>query len=233
MRVILVHGTMDRGSSFAKVRPHLADIDVITYDRRGYGHERANPPSEFADHIDDLIALLAGERAAVVGHSIGGDLALAAAAREPDLVTAVGVWEPPLAWMPWWPNDSVGTRAISRALTAAEAAELFIRGVAGDDVWERLPEATRTARRAEGAAMLLDVTGIRSVAPFDCEAVRVPVVAGRGGDSKPYHRRSAEWIAENVRDAELFDIAGARHGAHTSHPQEFAAFVRRVVARSR
>ncbi len=39
-RVILVHGTMDRASSFARLLPHLTDLDVVTYDRRGYGRAR-------------------------------------------------------------------------------------------------------------------------------------------------------------------------------------------------
>jgi pimeloyl-ACP methyl ester carboxylesterase len=62
--------------------------------------------------------------------------------------------------------------------------------------------------------------------------VKVPVLAGRGGDSKPYHRRAAEWLVEHVDGAELFEIAGARHTAHTSHPAEFAGFVRSTVERA-
>ncbi len=116
-------------------------------------------------------------------------------------------------------------------VSSGEAAELFMRGVVGDDIWERLPEPTKAARRDEGAAMLLDVGALLAGSPFDPAAVRAPVVAGRGSASKPYHRRSAEWLAENVADTELFEIAGARHGAHTSHPAEFAAFVRRTTER--
>ncbi|MBA3654686.1 MAG: alpha/beta hydrolase [Actinobacteria bacterium] len=230
-RVLLVHGTMDRAASFAKAVGHLAGLEIITYDRRGYGSAAHEHATSLADHVDDLVARLANEPAAVVGHSIGGDFALAAATRRPDLVTAVGAWEPPLAWLPWWPQESAGTRATSEGLDPGDAAELFMRGVVGDDIWERLPEGTRRTRRKEGAAMLVDVGGIRSGPPFDPAAVQAPVVVGRGGDSKPYHRRSAEWVCAHVGDAELFDIPGARHGAHVSHPGDFARFVRRVVER--
>ncbi|HZN14894.1 MAG TPA: alpha/beta hydrolase [Acidimicrobiales bacterium] len=232
-RVVLVHGTMDRASSFAKVVGHLRDLDVITYDRRGYGNQRHRPPVALEDHIDELLSYIGDEPAVVVGHSIGGDFALAAACRRPDLVRAIGAWEAPLAWLPWWPEQSAGTRAVAPGLDPGAAAELFMRGVAGDETWERLPAATQAMRRQEGTAMLIDVRGIRAAAPFDAALVKAPVVTGRGGASKPYHRRSAEWLVDNVADAELFDIAGASHGAHASHPQEFAAFVRRVVARAR
>ena len=233
MRVVLVHGTMDRAASFAKVLPHLRDCDVVTYDRRGYGHARAEPPTSLDDHVDDLEERLDGLPSVIIGHSIGADIALAVAARQPELVTAVGAWEAPLAWLPWWPDDSAGSRAAADGVEAGVAAEIFMRGVVGDDVWDRLPEATKQARRDEGVAMLVDIAGIRDDAPFDAARVTVPVVAGRGGDSKPYHRRSAEWLVGQLSNAELFEIPGARHGAHASHPAEFAAFVRRTIERAR
>ena len=232
VRVVLVHGTMDRASSFAKLLPHLRDLDVTTYDRRGYGRARDNKPTSLEDHIEDLERHLDGGRAVIVGHSLGGDLALAVATRRPHDVAAVGAWEAPLAWMPWWPDESAGTRAVSEGLAPGAAAEVFMRGVVSDELWERLPESTKQERREEGVAMIVDVAGIRDAAPFDPAEVRVPVVAGCGGDSKPYHRRSSEWLVEHISGAELFEIPGARHGAHASHPVEFAAFVRKAVERS-
>jgi pimeloyl-ACP methyl ester carboxylesterase len=231
-RVILIHGTMDRASGFAKVLTHLGAVDVVTYDRRGYGHARDRQPASLDDHVVDLLDQLGEERAVLVGHSLGGDLALAAAARRPDLVQAVGAWEAPLPWLPWWPEQSAGIQAVTRGLAPADAAELFMRGVVGDEIWEALPEPTKAARRAEGPAMLVDVQAVRARPPFDATAVEAPVLAGRGGRSKSYHRRSAEWLVDNLRDAELFEIAGATHGAHKSHPADFAAFVLGTVARA-
>jgi pimeloyl-ACP methyl ester carboxylesterase len=220
---------MDRATSFNKCAAHLRDLEVVAYDRRGYGRNWQRPAATLDDHVDDVIAYLDDRPAVVVGHSIGGDYALAAATRRRDLVRAVGAWEAPLAWLPWWPEDSAGTQAVTRDVTPEEAGELFMRGVVGDDVWDELPAATKEARRREGRAMLVDVNGIRAGAPYDVAAVKVPVVAGQGGASKPYHRRAAEWLVEHVEHGELFEIAGARHGAHASHPAEFAAFVRRCV----
>jgi pimeloyl-ACP methyl ester carboxylesterase len=223
---------MDRASSFARLLPHLGDFDVLTYDRRGYGRASSHTPTSLQDHVDDLVDRIGDAPAVVVGHSLGGDLALAAATRRPDLVRAVGAWEAPLPWLPWWPAESAGTRAVNAGLPPGDAAEVFMRGVVGDDVWERLPEATRTARRDEGPAMIVDVGGLLAGPPFDPGAVKAPVLTGRGGASKPYHRRSAEWLLENVVDAQLHEIAGAGHGAHASHPTEFADFIRRAAQRA-
>src|SRR5579864_1698963 len=103
--VVLVHGAPDRGRSFYAVARHLGDLRVLVYDRRGYGAslQVAPPATSLADHARDLIGLLAGRRATIVGHSFGGNVALLAAALEPSLVTSLGLWEPPLPWFDWWP----------------------------------------------------------------------------------------------------------------------------------
>ncbi len=50
-----------------------------------------------------------------------------------------------------------------------------------------------------------------------------PAVFGRGSESVPHHRASADWLVAHVPDAELIEIDGAAHGAHLTHPDAFAA----------
>ena len=50
------------------------------------------------------MAVIDGRPAVVFGHSFGGDIALAAAERHPQLVRAVGTYEAPMSWEPWWPD---------------------------------------------------------------------------------------------------------------------------------
>ena len=59
--------------------------------------------------VADLVDVLAGRPAVVFGHSYGGNVALAAADRHPDLVRAVGVYETPLSWLDWWPGTTAGS----------------------------------------------------------------------------------------------------------------------------
>jgi pimeloyl-ACP methyl ester carboxylesterase len=233
--VVLVHGTMDRGTSFRLVVRRLPDLHVTTYDRRGYARSRdASPPRHSLEHQADDLLEIVGERTAVlVGHSLGGDVAILAALRRPDLVAAVGAYEPPMPWLPWWPRGSAGGDAARRGEGGDPegAAEWFIRRVVGDAAWEQLPERTRVARRAEGAALMADLAAIQHDAPFDPVALPMPLVVGRGERSLPHHSQSAMALADAVAGAELFEISGAAHGAHVSHPEEFAAFVRRTVER--
>jgi pimeloyl-ACP methyl ester carboxylesterase len=235
--VVLVHGSMDRGSSFTKVIRDLNDAHIIAYDRRGYARsgQAGTPPSTLAGQVDDLLELLDGRRAVLAGHSFGGDIALAAAIRAPSQVISVVAYEPPMPWLPSWPSDSAGNAALAAAETDSPgaAAEAFLRRLVGDAAWERQPPGTRAARRAEGPALLADMACMRppSGAPLDLSAVPVPVVLGRGTQSRSHHRLNCEQLPTLIPDAELFDVEGAGHGCHFSHPAAFADLVRDAVRR--
>ncbi|POX47019.1 alpha/beta fold hydrolase [Streptomyces sp. Ru72] len=85
--VVLVHGwTCSTAFWAAQIRDLAADHRVIAYDQRGHGRSPASPTCSTKALADDLEAVLAatlapGERAVVVGHSMGGMTVLATAAR--------------------------------------------------------------------------------------------------------------------------------------------------------
>jgi pimeloyl-ACP methyl ester carboxylesterase len=233
-RVVLVHGSMDRAASFLKAVRRLPDLEVIRYDRRGYGRSiAAGTAPTIDDQVADLVAVLEGSPAAVVGHSLGGVIALATAERYPELVPSVGAFEAPMSWADWWPALSAGGTAVetSRRSSPEDAAEQFMRRMLGDERWERLPNRTRAERRAEGPALLAELGSIRGAPPYDPQRLSVPVVAGCGTESKPYHQQAARQLAELAPRGELVVIEGSGHAAQSSHPEAFAALVRRVVER--
>lgn len=231
--VVLVHGSMDRAAGFAKVVRRLHDCRVITYDRRGYGHSRVrdeDPARLSMDaHARDLLDVIDNRPVTVVGHSLGGVLALMAAARRPDLVRSVAVYEPPLSWMDWWPPATAGGDAAAVPDPSA-AAERFLRRMLGDDRWEGLPERTRVDRRAEGLALVTELRDVRVAAPFEWSEVRAPALSGCGERSAPHHIESGRRVSERL-GCPLVVIADAGHGAPASHPEEFAALVAATVAR--
>lgn len=235
-RVVLVHGAMDRGASFIKATRRLPQLEVVRYDRRGYGRSIDVPVARDLDvQVRDLHAVVGATPSIVIGHSLGGVLALMLAAQHPDVVLAVGAYEAPMPWMPWWPNGSAGGDAVrTREHDGDEAAaERFMRRIIGDEKWERLPSGTRRARRAEGAALMADLLGMRSgTAPYRFEDLQLPVVAGRSTTSDAHHRRAADTLAAEVEGAALFVIEGADHGAHFGDPAAFADFISTTVARA-
>ena len=236
--VVLVHGALDRSAAFGRVVQRLPDLHVVVYDRRGYARSaraEVDPAGRvtLADHAADLLAILDGRPATVVGHSYGGAVAMLAADREPLTITGLGIFEAPVPWMPWWPTESaesVGAELLASGSDDQAIAELFVRRQLGDQAWDEMPEPTQAERRAEGGALLADLMSLRAADPlFDPAKIASPMIIGRGSDTSGYQHLAAARLAESV-GAPLVDIEGGGHGAHVTHPHEFANFVRRAVA---
>lgn len=227
--IVMVHGAMDRATSFTRLMARLEDWTILTYDRRGYARSsHLGPPEGFADQVHDLLGVLGGRPAVAFGHSLGGDIVLATEARHPGSLSAAVVWEPPQPWMPFWPPDST-TRGAGSDLDPEDRAEWFMRRMVGDRIWERLPGATRRQRRAEGHTLQAELASLAGEPVFDPARVRIPVLVGRGGRSRAHQRRGARELAFSLPNADLVEIAEADHGAHLSHPSEVAALIRQVA----
>jgi pimeloyl-ACP methyl ester carboxylesterase len=227
-RVVIVHGAMDRSASFGRVARQLGHLELVRYDRRGYGRSVGLGPAPLARHIDDLEAVLDDRPAVVFGHSIGGVIALAVAQRRPDLVGAVLAYESPTPWAPWWPP-----RRSTADRDPADEAEDFMRRTIGDRIWERLPARTRADRRAEGPALLADLAALHDPAPYDPVAITVPVLAAAGAETTWWHRRATAELAEALPLGRHVVVAGAGHAVHLSHPTATAHLIDRAVAAAR
>jgi pimeloyl-ACP methyl ester carboxylesterase len=210
----------------------LEEWAVVSYDRRGYqGSRRAGVAAHFETHVDDLLAVAAAYRGVgpvtAVGHSVGGTVVLAAAARTPGLFASIGVYEPSMPWLGFHPDES----ATPDGLDPQAAAEWFFGRLVGAAAWERMGEEARQDRRADGPALVGDLAGIREGVLFDAADVRVPLVVATGGEASfPHHIRTADWLAEHVPGAQRVVVGDAAHGAHLSHPDAFARVVRDTVA---
>jgi pimeloyl-ACP methyl ester carboxylesterase len=232
--VVLVHGSMDRSSGMLKLSRVLDhDLRVARYDRRGYGRSAPHDgPFDMAHQVADLVDVIAGRPAVVVGHSYGGNVALATAALHPHLVRAVAIYETPLSWEPWWPGTTAGAAAVERLADPEGAAEAFMRRLIGDERWDGLPERTRATRRAEGRAMVHELADLRLHRPWSAEQIRVPVLTGYGTLGSPHHQTGMRHAADEIDGAHVVELEGCRHDAPLSHPALFAeAMVAPLLAR--
>lgn len=234
--VVLVHGAMDRAASFGRTMRRLGDLDVSAYDRRGYaGSVDAGVASSIAEHAQDLarvIDLLGVPRVVVVGHSLGGTVAAQLSASGDERLVALAAFESPFPVL----DDSfaeVGGGAVQVAeQDGPEAgAEHFYRLMVGDGTWARLRDRDRQARRAEGPALVAELVDLRRRdRALDPAVVTTPTLVGRGGVSSARMRGGAAALERRLPSARLADIDAAGHGAHLTHPDEFARYVRAAVA---
>lgn len=223
LQVVLIHGAMDRAASFEGVRRRLADLYVVSYDRRGYGSSPPlAAPVDLPRQVSDLFAVMGGLPSVLVGHSFGGLIALVAATEAPEVVRAVGIYEPPMPWLDEWPVPPAFDEP-------ARAAEVFFRRLVGEEIWQGLSPTFRDQRRAEGVALMSDFASAGEGIPFDPGDVLSPVAVACGSASADHYQRAAAELCHRIHGTELTVIEGAAHGVHQSHPDAFAGWVRTVV----
>lgn len=236
--IVLVHGTLDRSAGLLKLSRRLDDRYLVTrFDRRGYGRSRPHDgPFGMVHQVDDLVDVIAsapnGRRPrVVVGHSYGGNVALALAARHPDTVDGVVTYESPMSWRPWWPGTMASDGTDTWDADPEAAAERFVRRLIGDHRWDRLPASTRRARRAEGVAMVGELRDLADRPPWRSEEIAVPVLAMHGARGRDQHRRAAETIANEVADGASLALAEASHPGPNTHPDATAFAIEEFVRR--
>lgn len=235
--VLFVHGAMDRATSFGRVMRRLPELDTIAMDRRGYaGSLDAGVAPTIAAHAEDVRRVVewsGADRVVVVGHSLGGRIALRLAQEGDPRVAAVAAFEAPAPDLDG-SRERVGAGAIEigRSEGPEAAAEHFYRRMVGEATWSRLRDRDRAARRAEGPALLAELVDLRDgdddLRP---ESITVPVAIGVGARSGEELRRGAHVLADHLPHATFTELANAGHGAHLTHPDDFARYVGAAVPR--
>jgi pimeloyl-ACP methyl ester carboxylesterase len=224
--LICVHGGLDRGGSFARLARRINDLDVVTYDRRGYQGSRDLQPLSFELHVEDLLALARQERphgpVVLFGHSYGGVVALGAALADPTLIQMTVLYEAPMPWI----LRREGMHAPLRDNPEREA-EMFFRRIVSDAAWERLSDLERDSRRRDGPALTSDLSSLRDgKIALDLTQLRVPTTYAYGDERSPeYYRELCDKLAQLNPIIGGRELRNAGHGAHLSIPDQLAALI--------
>lgn len=231
--LVLVHGAMSDSTRW-RITPYLARFrTVYAMDRRGRGDSGDAPDWSLDLEVDDVVAVVeavateAGVPADLLGHSLGGLLALRAAARTPHVGRLV-VYEPAVAEDAQPEPVITGLQALldagrpDDALTAVmrevvRMTEEEIRMVRAQPTWPARVATAHTLPRELGVPLRLPAD--------EAAAVRVPTLVIGGEDSPDDMRASVEAIGAAVPDARVVLIPGQQHVADQVIPEEFAELV--------
>ena len=115
--LVLVHGSCTTSDYFADAVPDLAcSACVVVYDRRGYGESGTCNDYSVTAQAGDLLRVVdvAGGRAAIVAHSAGSVMAMEFAARHPEEVATLILFEPILPFAIECPPEFVSTFELVR-----------------------------------------------------------------------------------------------------------------------
>ena len=221
--VLMVHGLGVGGSiwqGFARrLLPHLA---AVAPDLRGHGQSDAPPEGyEPADYAGDLVELIDDLKlptpVPVVGHSLGGLVALALADVRPDLVKWLALLDPPLD--PEQRNIVVPRVYELRKAGKGELEQFVLeRNPGGGQLMaDTLANLFRQASDAAYEAMLRPGRPAPPAPSVPCLVVQAdPDSGGMLEDA------AADAFVARLSRGEKVKIQGAAHALHASHPAEVA-----------
>jgi 3-oxoadipate enol-lactonase len=233
--LVLVHGFgLDRRMWDKQFADFARGWRVLRYDLRGFGRSALPEPGRAYRHADDLAALLDHfkiDRAALVGLSLGGDVALNTALEYPDRVSALVLVDAIVSERPMsaeW-DDEVGPiwrEARARGVEAGKQSWLNIRMFAPT---LKHPEAGPTLRQLiddwsgwQFANRDPENTSIRAMERLAEVLVPTLVVVGER-DLPDFQAIANELLA--IPLARKVTVPGAGHMVPMEAPGEFNALV--------
>lgn len=221
--VLLLHHGLGSTHTWRTHLPVLArgGWHAIAYDRWGYGASDSRPaldPPDFATDLEDLLSLMAQlgvQRAAFIGHSDGGTIALSLAAKHPQRVAALVVVA---AHIYVEPSMLPGMQAVARAV----------------EVDPRLREGLRRMHGAKAEAVFHNWYHgwVRpehlgwDMRPLLRQIV-CPTLVVQGEADEYATPQHAQDLAGAIAGAELWLVPGATHLFPQENP---AAFCQRVLS---
>jgi pimeloyl-ACP methyl ester carboxylesterase len=243
--LVMLHGFLTSHLEFDEVIDELAKtFYVMAPDLPGFGDSEKPNPSRysysietFAEAVADIISAYGVGRACVLGHGLGGAVAITLAAHFAELVTRL-VLVDPLCYphppnrklrAPLWPG--VGGLLFKqlfgrRRFRSYFKDEVFSRGF--DVPWARIDELyqqfnTPSARESAFAVLrgMLDTRAVMA----RVSRVRHPTLVMWGRDDRIVPAAFALKLSRELCDARL-ELVDSGHCPHEEHPHEFAAVVR-------
>lgn len=240
--LVVIHGLLGSADNWrSHVKKWQAERRVIAVDLRNHGRSPHAPGMAYADQAADVLALLDRldvPRAHLLGHSMGGKVAISMARLAPARVASLIVADiAPQAY-------GHGHDAIFAALRRVEAGQPGNRAEADALLAEHVPEratrlflATNLERGDAGQLRLrigldeieADYEAIRGV-PDGEGAFEGPTLVVRGGRSSYVTDAMLPALREVLPRAEL-ETLDAGHWLHAERPDDFQAVVNAFLAR--
>jgi pimeloyl-ACP methyl ester carboxylesterase len=244
--IVLLHAGIVTSWAWEPLTPFLLDAGyrVVAFDRRGAGDSSTQDVafSNRADTIAVLDALGLG-RAALVGNSVGGQIAVDTAIEAPERVSAVvtiGSIVPD-----WFPGMTPEEEAVEAELERADEggdpdaiADADVRawvdgpGQPADRVPEDIRELVREMDRAlnEPGVVRGRPVPMRPSASEQLERLTMPVLAVAGELDFSYHVATTGYLADNAPDARAVVMPGVAHLIGLEAPEELAGHITDFLA---
>lgn len=250
--VLCLHSLFVDARAFTALAALLSDeFRVVCPDLPGYGDSEKPPPNRFSYGVDafaealvDLYGGLGLRRAFVIGHGLGGSIAMTLAARHPELVSRLVLIDPICRQIPLF----LGHRAllvpfvggiVYKQLVGRTAFRTIFRDrlygegapVSGQTIDAYFESFNSPAGRGSLLATLRATSDTR---PVLAQTVRLNlptlVIWGRHDRFQP--ASFGQRLSREIRNAG-FELFNAGHSPHEEFPSELAPSLRRFLRAER
>jgi pimeloyl-ACP methyl ester carboxylesterase len=201
---------------------------LIMFDKRGTGmSDRSAGIPDLQTRMDDIRAVMdavGSPRAAIVGVSEGGPLAMLFAATYPERVASLVLYGTSPTWIgdedyPWAPSRDELDRLIQEADATRmtdpwfdETLRDFAPSTADDEGvrrwWRRWVQSSGSPGALRALSMMNKDIDVRHVLP----AIRVPTLVLHREDDEAPELAEGQYIADRIPGAEMVVLSGADHG---------------------
>lgn len=232
--VLLLHsGVCDRRMWDAQFTALVAaGHRVVRCDLRGFGETPIDRPHTHCDDVVELLDTLGVERAALVGSSFGGEVALETAVRHPDRVSALVLL---CAGMPgfeasdelraWGRREDELLEAGDLDGAVALNVDTWLGPEAGDEARERVRVMQRRAFDVQLAAPEEFHPVDAGVKADDLAGIDVPCLIVSGGHDVPDFRAISRRLADLLPDSQHIDLDWAGHLPALERPDEVSGLL--------
>jgi esterase len=239
--VLILHGLFGFSDNWQTMAKGLAEHHlVVTPDLRNHGRSPHVPDHSYSEMADDLRAFMEAHwmfSANVIGHSMGGKVAMQLALSYPDMVEKLVVID--IDPSPAEDNHSAIFHALLgidlSKMTSRTAIETYLSEHIDDrgTLQFLLKNITRTDDGAFTWKMNLPVLWKHYhdiLAPVQGEPFDKPTLFIRGSRSNYIKPEETTFIKALFPKAEIVTIEGAGHWVHADKPSELLAILQRFLA---
>lgn len=257
--IVFLHATGFNARTYASVLAPLGDrFHVLALDARGHGRTQLKGAAfgySWEHHRDDVIAVLEKHLTKpmiLAGHSMGAIVSTQVAARRPDLVTGLALFEPVIlppaayAWLqlpggPFFARRSWPiVRGAGRRRAQFESRESAIAALTGRGVFKTFPAEAIADYVADGliedgkGSFKLACTPAFEAATYTAQRhdpwsalrrVHCPLVVLRGEDGSTLAPAAAHRIAALQPEARVATVEGATHMLPIERPDRARAAI--------